>query len=372
MHTTNMELKRINRNRIYQMIMQMGKTSKSELGDELKLSLPTITQNLNALIDMDLIVEEGEFESTGGRRAKMISCNPTARVAVGMNITRNHIGIVIVDLLGNVVSSTRERFVYEDSERYYTKIESMIDLILHKNHVEDEQILGVGISIPAIIGGDKKTLETALVIPFPDGLYERMRAHIRFPYFFFNDANSGGYAEFWNRKSGRDLFYFSLSGTVGGMILIHNKIFEGEDYRAAEVGHMTLIPDGPMCYCGKKGCMDTYCASVNLSDMTDGMLAAFFEQVEQKNPLFLKKWNDYLNYLAVAINNVRMLFDCDVILGGDVGSYIDPYITELRIMLAARDTFNRSADYVKACKYHTEASAVGAGLMFVDEFITSV
>lgn len=370
--TTSMELKKLNRNRIYRLIAREGPIAKSEIASKLSLSLPTVTQNLNALKEMNLISEEGAFESTGGRRARIITCNAMARVAVGINITRNHIGVVLVDLLGNVVDCTRERFPYEDGGRYYAHLSEMVEGILERNRIQNATVLGVGVSIPAIVNGDRRTLDTALVIPFPDNLYEKLKEQIDLPFYFFNDANSGGYAEFWCQQSGKDLFYLSLSGTVGGMFLNRDRIYEGMDYRAAEIGHTTLVPDGPMCYCGQRGCMDVYCASSNLSDMAGGDLEEFFKRVKARDIPYLQKWNEYLYYLSIAVNNIWMLFDCDVIIGGYVGSFIEPYLQELILLLQKRDTFKRSTNYVKACKYHTEAAAVGAGLMFVDQFIREV
>ena len=84
-------------------------------------------------------------------------------------------------------------------------------------------------------------------------------------------------------------------------------------------------------------------------------------------------WSRYLDDLAVAIHNIRMLFDCTIILGGYVGAYIDEYISELHEKVDARNVFGDSAaDYVIPCKYKVEATAAGAAIQLIDQFIKDI
>jgi len=372
-NTPSMEQKRINRNRIYRFISQQGTTSKNEIAQVLRISLPTVTQHIANLMEQKLIHEVGEYESTGGRPAKMLACNAMAKVAVGINITRNHFSAVLTNLLGEVVDSIRESFDCSDPLAPISKFEEVIDYILKKNCIKDEAVLGVGISLPAIIASDNKTIHTALVIPYSRNYYEQLRPHIRFPFFFYNDANCGGFAELCVRKPiERDMFYVSLSGTVGGAVLINDKIYAGRTFASGEIGHTVLVPNGRQCYCGRKGCVDTYCSSNILAELTDGNLSAFFEKLSTSDPQAVERMNTYVDHLAIAIHNVRMLFDCDIILGGYVGSYSHLFLDDLKKKLAETDLFEREVDYITGCYYHTEAAAVGAALMFTSQFIDNI
>lgn len=77
--------------------------------------------------------------------------------------------------------------------------------------------------------------------------------------------------EFMEKESGpqikKDFFYLSLSNTVGGAYFSGGNLLYGTEFRCGEVGHMTLVPDGKPCYCGKRGCLDAYCAAGNLAQM---------------------------------------------------------------------------------------------------------
>ena len=123
---TNIELKRINRNNVYRTVLEQRETSKQEIAYQLKLSLPTVTQNLNELMMRGLIQEKGTFQSTGGRKAKIISSNPTARVALGLDITQNHVNLVLVDLASTVLDAVRIRIPFKIEESYFATIKKMI------------------------------------------------------------------------------------------------------------------------------------------------------------------------------------------------------------------------------------------------------
>ena len=372
-NSPNMELKKINRNRIFRYIHQREAASKAEISYELHISLPTITQNIAELMGQNLIVESGSYESTGGRRAKMISCNSMAKVALGFDITRNHISAVVVDLKGNVVSSIRELYRYGDYEDAIEKICDMAEHIVRSYGIDEKTVLGVGVSLPAIIDVDMQTINTALVLPFPRDFHQHLRSRIRFPCLFYNDANCGGFAELWSRKpTENDVFYFSLSGTVGGAAMIGDQIYTGMSFAGGEVGHLIMVPNGKQCYCGQKGCVDCYCNSDNLAELTDGNLSAFFERIDQDDSAAKARMDEYLDYLAIAIHNVKMLLDCDIVLGGYVGSYSELFLDDLKQRLLQMDIFHRTPDYLMACHHHTEAAAVGAALMYISRFIENV
>ena len=55
-----------------------------------------------------------------------------------------------------------------------------------------------------------------------------------------------------------ECFYIMLSNNVGGAMIINGKVYSGNNFRPAEVGHMTLVPQGRQCYCGQYGCVDSY------------------------------------------------------------------------------------------------------------------
>lgn len=365
-------LKAKNRNSVYKLIYNREGISKQDISIKLKLSLPTVSQNLNDLKERNLIEENGTFESTGGRKPRVIRSIDDAKVSLGLDITRNHVSIVMVDLKGTVINSKRLRMEFKDNDEYYIFVGKVVSDFIEENDYSKDKILGLGISLPAIIGKSKKDITYLTVLPAPDNLYEKIKEHIDLNFDFFNDANAGGFAEFWHRDSQEPIVYLSLSNSVGGAIMYSQSAYYGMNHRSGEFGHITLVPEGKTCYCGKKGCADAYCNAKLLSDLREGNLIDFFESLENKDEDCISVFNEYLYYLSQLVYNLRMSFDCDVILGGYVGSHMEKYVNSLMDLVNERNAFEKQGEFIKVCNYKFEASAVGAALYYVDAFIDSI
>ena len=83
----------------------------------------------------------------------------------------------------------------------------------------------------------------------------------------------------------------------------------------------------------------------------------------------MEKWNQYLDNLAILISNLRMAYDTDIILGGEVGGHLSEYMIPLGEKVMAYNGFEHDVRYLKNCSYKREASAVGAAKHFLSEYI---
>ena len=75
--------------------------------------------------------------------------------------------------------------------------------------------------------------------------------------------------------------------------------------------------------------MDAYCSAQVLAAKADDNLEQFFERLDRGDEDLQQVWDEYLEYLAVTVTNLRMAYDCDIILGGYVGGYLEKYMAEL-------------------------------------------
>lgn len=373
--STSFDVKNHNRNLIYQYVLEEKNLSQKDIATKFQLSLPTVIQNLNELKMQNLILEQGHYQSTGGRKAKRFIPNTNAKVSIGLDITKNHIALALTNLAGDMIESTRIRCLYEDTPAFYSKIVRLIDGMLYKHAIDTQTILGLGVSVPGIVEKDHKTISVSMLIEnLQEGtsFYEHLSCYFDYPIYIENDASSSGFAEFWHSPTVTNIFYLFLSNSVGGAIYFNNEPYTGENSHSAEIGHTTLIPGGEKCYCGRYGCVDCYCAASILSDFAGGSLENFFRSLQSKVPGYQEKMDAYLDYLAIAIMNIRMLFDCDIMIGGYVGSFIGPYIDDLKKRINKQDVFSKSANYILPCKLQSESSALGAALIFIDKFRKSI
>lgn len=130
-------------------------TSKAELAKELNLSMPTVLTNVNELIAKGIIAENGEYESTGGRKAKSIGINKSYCRAMGMIITANHLEMVMVNLGYEIEKIKRVRLKFSSEIAYCSEVQKNVREFLKESDAGDE-ILGIGVAIPGIIDQERK------------------------------------------------------------------------------------------------------------------------------------------------------------------------------------------------------------------------
>ena len=329
--TENKDKKNITRKKIINYVLNNHVTSKAGIAKELNLSMPTVLANVNDLLEKMVLEETGEYASTGGRKAKSIGINKSYCHAMGILITANHIEMVLVNLGDEIIKKDRIRLKFTAELSYCTEVAQKVKTFL-EGELAKNTLLGI--------------LEQALEIPV----------------YFENDANAAMLAE--KKQKYPNAIYLSLNHTLGGAFCIDGKLFRGQNQKAGEFGHMILVPGGRKCYCGKSGCADAYCAASVLTQNNRQSLDAFMEKIESGDEKILQTWNEYLDHLAVLISNLRMAYDMDIILGGDVGGVLSDYMIPLGEKVMAYNGFEHDVSYLKNCSYKKEASAVGAAKYF--------
>lgn len=369
---TNIEVKKNNRNRIFRYIIKCKTVSNPEIAYDLKISLPTVTQNTKELMEQGLIRETGEQKSTGGRRAKTLSAAADFKLAAGLDITQNHIGLLLTNLTGEILKYERIQEPYAGDDAYFCEICRKLEAFLDESSVERDSVLGIGISFPGIADLRNQKISYSHALGIKDLPFSEIERFFPYPVSFLNDANAGAYAEGILAEKNDRFFYLSLSNTVGGAIFHHGRLIQGSEFRCGEAGHMTIVPDGRLCYCGKRGCLDAYCSAKRLSELAGDKLKDYFEGLKQRKEIYASAWEEYTDCLAIALNNLHMILDCDIILGGYAGAYLEDYMQEIRDKVSGRDTFSRDGGFVRPCRHKEGAAAHGAALQVIEAFIEQV
>jgi predicted NBD/HSP70 family sugar kinase len=369
---SNLFIQKNNRTNVYQLLRRHDGLTRQDIVRQLGLSLPTIVNNINDLRHEGLIKEEGIIGNTGGRRAKTYIFDKNARAAVGLDVTRDYVIAVMVNLSGEINCRKQVWIKYDRTDAYYRALGNVVKAMVAAAGFDKERIVGVGIGVPGLVTEDNQTVFYGEILKFTGATRAEFSKYIPYETALFNDASAAGFGEFWIREEPGSAFYISLSNNIGGAVIIENHILGGIHFHSGEIGHLTLHPNGRLCYCGQKGCVDPYLATTVLSGACEGGLAAFFKLLEANDENTRALWDVYLDDLALAVSNVQRLFDCTVILGGYIAEYIDPYLPELKTRAAKRNSFDHNADYIDICRYKTWSIAAGAALNFVSAFIGSI
>lgn len=370
---TNTDVKKLNKNRIFRLIYNSDKISRQEIADRLGLSLPTVNQNLKMLMEDGLIEYVGNFTSTGGRRAQAITIINNARKAISVNIKADYINVDVVGLKGQIIYSMYVKAHFNKSSVY---IEKLTDAVRHAADyvgADADDILGVGITVPGILDDEKQILISAPPLKAKNYDFTKLISAIDYPVVVMNDARAEAYADHWfNGKPQDEKIYIMLGEGVGGAYINASAIRNGVHNRGGEFGHMVIHPGGKQCLCGKKGCLEAYVSEKVLSSELNTSLEDFFAQAEKGKPDYVDMLEEYIDNLALGINNIYTMMDCDIVLGGTVAPYIKRYEDRIRERLIEDYSFDTDADYLRISDGGGRKSGLGAALSFVARFIDGV
>ena len=375
MESSYNDRRRQTRSSVYHCLYETeGFCTRQMLAQNLGLSLPTIYQNLTELVDSGFVRYSGEAHSTGGRRAAGLEIIPDARIAVGVSVAADRLRFSAADLRLSELASrsvdftTRGRTIAELSRVISEELERFLD----EARLDRSRLLGVCVALPGLLTPQRDRLLFAPTLRLRDSELRPIYESLRYPSYVENDATSSGHAEWFTRGAVGNMAYVSLECGVGGSVLIGGSPYHGSNQRSCEFGHMCIVPGGLKCSCGKHGCLEAYCSPDRVSKDLGISLTAFFDELERHNPEFTMLWSDVLQHLPVGIANIRMCFDCDVVLGGLLTQHMPAYLGLLRQYVAANDPFSDNALYVSLSVLGGRSVPLGAALHFISEFLDNM
>ncbi|MCD8160812.1 MAG: ROK family transcriptional regulator [Clostridiales bacterium] len=367
------ELRRQNRNRVFRYIYASPTpVTKQDVAHNLNLSLPTVGQNLKELQDAGLLETQGTFDSTGGRKPRAIGLNASIKCSIGIMLSNYHIHLVCIDLRAKVLYQEHVERAFEISDAYFEGVASLLESFIDKNQIDRTALLGVGVALPGIPDEDTGIISLSRTLSAENLTFDQLTSHIPYPCHVENDANAGGMAEWWNHAEHENMVYLSIQRGVGGAVLLDGARYMGHHHHSGEFGHMCIVPGGQRCTCGRRGCLEAYCSTARISTDLGISREEFFDALEHGNLEYQKIWNDYLDHLSYGINNIRMVLDCDVVLGGALAQFMSPYLEDLRLRLRSLSPFDTDGKYLKLSRYLNWSTCVGAALYFVNDFIENI
>ena len=371
---TTIALKKINRSKIYQYIYRSKLTSKLQIVQDLQMGLSTVSQNLNLLENEGLIEKNGYFDSTGGRKANAIQIVSDFRISIGVGILKNIFHITAIDLYGNTVYTDTIPLTYSNTAAYYQQITDKVKDFIEKNQYPEDKILGVSIATQGITSPDNTTVIYGNIMNNTGMRLKDFSRHLPYPCHLEHDSKSAAFLELWNHPELDSAVVFLLNRNLGGAIITNHQIHQGRSMHSGTIEHICVNPDGPLCYCGNRGCLETYCSANSLEQASGMTIKEFFPLLrEKRSPQLIQIWEDYLKHLAFAMKNLNLVIDAPIIISG----YLAPYFTEddtdyLLRQINSMTPFELKEEQILVGTHGQYTPAIGAALFYVKEFIQSV
>ncbi|MFC5262961.1 ROK family protein [Kribbella qitaiheensis] len=235
--------------------------SRVEIAAATGLSGQAISNITRRLLDAGLVREAGRQKSTGlGKPRTLLELEPTGQYAVGVHLDPAVVTVVVLDLTGQVVARRRaETPATDDPDVLIAGIAATVEDVITEAGAPRERVVGVGIAAPGPIDVDRgvvvdpPNLTAWHLVPLRDAL----RVRTGLPVLLDKDVTAAASAEKWaGGPNGRGSFVFFYLGTgVGAGLVIGDEVVRGATSNVGEIGHIIVDPDGPLCYCGRRGCV---------------------------------------------------------------------------------------------------------------------
>lgn len=323
--------------------------SRIDISKSISLSKSAVTMIINDFIQEGLVQEVGIFDSAAGRKPILLDICPTHRYAVGVNLHRKNVSVVLTDLKGQLidVSACRTDRFSAPEETLRWIYDAAMAMIAGRG-LEPSRCIGIGCSCPGPLDYQSGMVLTPPKFPlfhhFP--LHDRLEALFHLPVVVENNAVLLANMEYYLdpvKQFRQSLFVVIMDG-IGSAILSNGQIVRGSAGFAGELGHTSVDLHGPLCPCGNHGCLEQY---VSLAALQQRFGFDSYEKVVDDAYSGKHYAQDILEflaeYLASGIVNCINFLDIDaVILYGELNYRHEHLFARLNYYIQERSVVCRS------------------------------
>jgi glucokinase len=278
------------------------------------------------------------------------------RVVVGVDIGGTKVAAGLVNEEGKILVRNRTPMLTMGAASNGLVAVSTAIRGLFTDESAQDQISAIGICAPGPLNPTTGVIINPPNLPiwhnYP--LADEMRRLYNVPVRVDNDANAAALAEMkWGAGRGYKSFFYATVGTgIGTGIILDGRIFHGKTGAAGEGGHMGIDSNGPVCNCGKRGCVEALASGPAIArrarqklaqnpnsvlwEMAGGDISSVNSEMVGKgyalgDPVAKAVMGETLDLLAYWLGNIIDLLDPDaIVIGGGVSSLLAPFLDEIR------------------------------------------
>lgn len=246
----------LNRATVFDLLRTRRIISRIEIARETGFSKATISEIIDQFIREGFVRELGPGESNGGRRPVLLEFDPRARVAIGVELSDAMCSAVLTDLYAEPIRTLSVSPRVQDVDDVIAAAGALVDEI--KVGLPKGSLLGVGVGTPGLVDSDRGVIQMAPDLGWQDvRVGPRLADQFAVPVAVVNRAKAAALGEAWC-GAGRqvdNLVYVSVSTGIAAGVVLGGRLYRGVSMSEGELGHVTVVPDGPRCHCGNRGCL---------------------------------------------------------------------------------------------------------------------
>jgi len=268
----------LNKVKLLKVVFKREMAAVSDLSLEMGFSFPTINTIVLDLLERGLVVAKEKGESIGGRRPVLYQINDGIFNVLCVEIERFSIRLVVLDNNNNIVYQPKSYAfeIHVDS----SKIEDLVSIIntyLTELKVDLEKISAIGLNMPGLVNSNTSTNQTFYT---GEGAGFDISAYLSDRYNKYvtvaNDVKVAALSElvYGAARDKKNVLVILMDWGIGLGIISNGMVYMGNDGFSGEMGHMVFVEDGDLCYCGKRGCLETIASGVYLVNQAKADISA--------------------------------------------------------------------------------------------------
>lgn len=260
-------VKQSNRSAILKLLCSEGAMSRKDIAQIIGLTPAAVTLICSELMEEGVLVEKGEAEQEkrAGRRKILVDINYGFKKVLCIRIEVGETYLTLTDLAGNKLS---EKSILTDRaarpEDFLENVATSSKNMMWEAGVAKEDILAGGVSVTGIVDRKKGISKNSFQIwDEPVDVKSILEEKLGVDIVVENNVKACAYSEliYGDSRSRNNLMFVKWGPGVGSAITIDHHVYQGRDFRGAEIGHYIVEKNGILCRCGKRGCLETVISS---------------------------------------------------------------------------------------------------------------
>lgn len=349
---------------LLELIRSADGLSRQQLLSTTGMSRATLYERLDTLTRRGYIYEAEPLGSTGGRPSRKIRFEDRGRVVLALTLGQTHGTVSITDTTGRQLRS--ETFELEISAPADSVLTPLVDAGRKlREQGADETLLGIGVSLPAPVEAGTGHVKHQTTIPgwSPDSVVRAVKATWDLPLVIENDARAAALGE--RASDAETVVYVKVGTGIGCGIVVEGSILRGAHGSAGDIGHIRMSSDGPLCRCGRHGCLAAYSSGRALRDRLGHLGLTKIDDISAAagtgDPEVLEALSDAADVLGQALAATVTTLNPDrLVLGGQIGGL--PGFVEKVSSRVLTDVVERIAEGMVVEAGHPEDLAACNGL----------
>lgn len=248
-----------------------GHKSVAELCAGLGVSTPTCLSLLGSLVKEGLIVKDGVGQSIGGRKPDLYALVPGKLFVLSIEMERYQTRMAILDNNYNYIAPVQTYNLNVSQEANpVLRLHKLASQLIRDSGIDMKALVGIGITMPGLVNS-KQGNNYTFILPTDQlqNLQQQLEHTFKKPVYIQNDVKCYAAAEkrFGLARDKKDVLVLLMDWGIGLGIILDGELRGGTAGFSGEIGHIPFIDDGALCYCGKRGCLETVASGIALAQM---------------------------------------------------------------------------------------------------------